>query len=59
MTADRQPQQFFLELRFLHQPMRKPAQQIEMRAAALEAARPEPQLIGQQQRHATSLRAKE
>ena len=38
-------QHLLLELGLLHQPVREPAQQLELRAAALEAAAPEPGLV--------------
>ena len=47
-----QPQRFFFEIGLLHQPVRQAPQQIEMRAAAFVAARPQPDVIGQQQRDA-------
>ena len=45
-------QRLFLEVRLLHQPMRQPAQEVDLRPAALEAARPQPGMVGQQQRDA-------
>ena len=45
-------QVLLLELRLLHQPVREAAQQLGLRAAAFEAARPQPDLIGQQLRDA-------
>ena len=47
-----QPQRFFLEIGLLHQPVRHPPQQVEMRPAAFIAARPQPDVIGQEQRDA-------
>ena len=52
LPLDLQPQRFFVQIGLLHQPVRHPPQQIEMRAAALIAARPQPDLVGQQQRDA-------
>ena len=52
-------QRFFFELGLLHQPMRQPPQQVEMRAAAFIAARPQPDVVGQQQRDAALLLARE
>ncbi len=49
MAFDLGAQRLFFEFRLFHQPMREPAQKIEMRPAALEAARPEPHLIGEKQ----------
>ena len=47
-----QSQRLFVEIRLLHQPVRHPPQQVEMRSAALIAARPQPDVVGQQQRDA-------
>ena len=44
-------QRLFLEFGLLHHPVRQPAQQFELRPAALVAARPEPGVIRRQQRH--------
>ncbi len=41
-----------LEIRLLHQPVREPAQEIGVRAAAFIAARPQPGVVRSQQRHA-------
>ena len=49
----------FLELGLFHHPMRQPAQQFELRPAALIAARPEPGLVGGHQRHAALAHAVE
>jgi hypothetical protein len=54
-----QDQPLFLKVRLFHQPMRKLAQQIEMRAAALKTARPEPDVIGEEQRNAALVLAAE
>ena len=43
--GDHMPQRLFIEVRLLHQPVRHAAQQIKMRAAALIAARPQPDVI--------------
>ena len=45
-------QRLLLEVGLLHQPVRQPAQQVDMRAAALVAARPQPGMVGEQQRDA-------
>ena len=57
--AHDQPQRLFLEIGLLHQPVRQPPQQVEMRPAALVAARPQPDVIGQQQRDAAFALARE
>ena len=49
-AAHDQAQRLFLEVGLLHQPVRQPAQQVEMRPAALVAARPQPDVVGEQQR---------
>src|SRR5579883_2349833 len=49
----------FFELRLLHQPMSQPAQKVEIRPAAFEAARPQPELVGEQQRDAALVDARE
>src|SRR5690606_31963335 len=46
-AARRQP--LLLELRLLHQPVGEAAVERDVRAAALEAARPKPPLVGKQQ----------
>ena len=48
-----------LEVGLLHQPMREAAQQFGLRAATLEATRPQPALVGQQLRHAAFVLARE
>src|SRR5690606_3885033 len=45
-TLSRQP--LFLQFRLLHEPMSDAAVERHIRAAALEAARPEPALVGQE-----------
>ena len=45
-------QRLLLELRLLHQPVHQAAQQQALRAAALEAARPQPGVVGEQLRDA-------
>ena len=52
MAADGEPQCLFFQVGLFHQPVRQPAQQIQMRTAAFEAASPEPDVIGKQQRDA-------
>ena len=42
----------FLEIGLLHQPIGEAAQQFGLRPAALEAARPQPHLVGQELRDA-------
>ena len=51
VAFDHGAQIVLFEIGFLHQPIGEPAQQLRLRAAALEAARPEPHLVGQQLRH--------
>lgn len=50
-------QGFLLQIRLLHQPVREAAQQIGMGAAALQIARPQPGVIGQQQADAPFIHA--
>ena len=45
------PQGLFLQRRLFQQPVRNMAQQLDMRPAAANAARPEPELIGEQHGH--------
>jgi len=45
-AAHDEPQRFFLEIGLFHEPVRQASQQIEMRPAALVAARPQPDVIG-------------
>src|SRR6516165_5256451 len=59
VAAHRKAQRLLLEVGLLHQPMRQAPQQIEMRSAALEAARPQPDVIRQQHRDAALALARE
>ena len=59
VAAHDKAQRLFFEVGLLHQPVRQPAQQVEMRPAALVAARPQPDVIGQQQRDAAFALARE
>ena len=43
-------EQLFFKLGFLHQPVRRTADQLGIRSAALIAARPQPDMVGEQQR---------
>ncbi len=52
-------QRLFLERRFLHQPMGKAAQEIEVRAAFAIAPRPEPGVVRQKERDAALVLAAE
>ena len=45
-------ERLLLEVGLLHQPVGEAAEQVDMRAAALEAARPEPGMVGEEQRDA-------
>jgi hypothetical protein len=47
LAVGRGGERLFLQFRFLHQPVRHAAVEADMRAAALEAARPQPAVIGQ------------
>ena len=49
VALDLQTQRLFVEVGLLHQPVRRSPQQIEMRSAAFIAARPQPDMICQQQ----------
>ena len=40
------------QIGLLHQPVRQPPQQVDMRSAALVAARPQPDVVGQEERDA-------
>ena len=51
VAFDRCAQIIFLEVGFLHQPIGEPAQQLRLGTAALETARPEPHLVGEELRH--------
>ena len=51
-SVSRGAQRLFLKIRFLHQPMRQTAQQFALRAATFIAARPQPDMVGIELRHA-------
>ena len=51
VAARRRPQVLGLEVGLLHQPMRHAAQQFGLRSAALEAARPQPHVVGHELGH--------
>ena len=53
------PQRLLLQFRLFHQPVREAAQKIEIRAAAVVVARPEPHLIAQKQADAPLVDARE
>ena len=59
VAAHQQAQRLLLEVGLLHQPVRQPPQQIDMRAAAFVAARPQPDVVGEKQRDAAFALARE
>ena len=51
-AVDLESQRFLVEIGLLHQPVRHASQQVEMRPAAFIAARPQPDVVRQQERDA-------
>ena len=54
-VGDMGAQTFLLEIRFLHQPVSNPAQQLRIGAAVLESARPHPSMVAHDLRDAAFL----
>src|SRR5262249_58613730 len=52
VSVHQDAQRLFFEVWLLHRPVREPPQQVEVRSAALVAARPQPDVVGEKERHA-------